>query len=200
MAKPIHFPVVNYMIIDVTTVEHTRLLKVATLRESALWGQLYIQQGHKVIAPPVEGRGFSKLDKLQLQYFYWNVCKETPPEDYQELVRKCLAVINALPVADTSIQDLEREIELYKPDVTNQTSVAKAPKDPNAPAPRPGKTSTTGIVWIIADEQFVKAGNVMPERKAVIDACVAEEINPATASTQYSKWAKAKRIQLGIDL
>ena len=193
MAKPIHFPMVKYMVIDITSIEHTCLLKVAPLRESALWGQLYIARGRKVIAPPLEGRSFAKLDKLALQYFYWNVCGETPPEDYSELVQKCITKINSMPVADTTLVDLEREVDLIRPDSTNRKTIEKPPKDPNAPPVRPGRTTTTGIVWAIADELFAKLGQV-PDRKTMLEACAVEEINPATASTQFCKWKKAKSI------
>lgn len=44
----------------------------------------------------------------------------------------------------------------------------------------------TARVWAIAD--------TMPtaDRKSIIEACVAEGINPSTAGTQYSKWKKAQ--------
>lgn len=49
------------------------------------------------------------------------------------------------------------------------------------------KRGVTARVWAIADT--VEGG----DRKAIIDACVAEGINPATAATQYSKWKKAQQ-------
>ena len=76
----------KYMLIDVTTVEATRVLLVATLRQVQLHGRLAQAQGKKVIAPPLEGRGLAKLEKLPLQYLYWSVCQKTPPEEYSELV------------------------------------------------------------------------------------------------------------------
>jgi len=186
-----------YMVIDVTTVESTCLLKITDLRRAALWGHIYKNQGRKVIAPPMLGRGFAMLEKLPLQYFYWNVCQETPPEDYAELVQKCLAKLQVTEEDEDSFEVLMREITRLGIDLEDPTNNAKkesaAPKDLNAPPLRPRERSTTGLVWELADAEFVKAGNQMPARQAVIEACLAEEINPATAATQYAKWAKAKK-------
>lgn len=69
--------------------------------------------------------------------------------------------------------------------------------DDNAPTPKPRNASTgeraksdvespTKLVWQIADS--------MPgaTRKDIIAACVAKGVHPSTASTQYSKWNRAK--------
>lgn len=66
-------------------------------------------------------------------------------------------------------------------------------------------SGVTKKVWVIADSLIVKgvrmkgmAGgrmapkDVPPARSDVIAACVAAGINPATASTQYGKWRKAR--------
>lgn len=57
--------------------------------------------------------------------------------------------------------------------------------DGGALPPEAPKSGATARVWQIASS--------MPgaDRKAVIDACVAQGINAATASTQYGKWKKA---------
>lgn len=44
----------------------------------------------------------------------------------------------------------------------------------------------TAKVWEIAD------GAGKADRNAIIEACVAQGINPSTAATQYSKWKKAR--------
>lgn len=46
--------------------------------------------------------------------------------------------------------------------------------------------SPTKLVWQIADEM------VGASRKDVIAACVAKGVHPSTASTQYSRWNKAR--------
>lgn len=183
----------RYMLIDVTTPEATTILKVATLREVTLWGHIYKQQGKKVIAPPVEGRGFAKLEKLNLQYLYWSLLQTTPPEDYAELVKTALYAVNAIAPDPTTFDDLMREITRLGINLEDPTTpTPKVEKDPNAPPSRPKATTTTGLVWQLADEEFEKAGNQMPDRAKVIASCETEGINASTAATQYAKWKKAK--------
>jgi len=55
---------------------------------------------------------------------------------------------------------------------------------------RPGMGTKTGKVWEIADRILKEKGSV--NREAVIKACMEEEINVNTASTQYSHWRKAQ--------
>ena len=50
--------------------------------------------------------------------------------------------------------------------------------------------SRTGRVWEIADALSERLGR-RADRKAVVDACVAEGGNPNTASTQYFHWKQA---------
>lgn len=64
----------------------------------------------------------------------------------------------------------------------------KAPKDEKNGVVRPGAGSTTGRVWEIAVKLSTK--KEAAKRKTVIDACVAEKINPSTAATQYGRWRK----------
>lgn len=179
----------KYMLIDVTNVESTAVIAIATQRPVVLLGKVHAAQGRKVIAPPLEGRSFAKLDKLALQYLYWNIYKETPPDEYGDLVRNCLVKLNALPEDATPIEDLEREVARLYPETPTTSSEEKAPREPGAPPPRPKATSTTGRVWEIAD-RMLAAGST--DRKAVIAACEAEGINPSTASTQYGKWRASK--------
>lgn len=183
----------KYMLIDITTPETTKVLAVAELQPSQLLGKIYQAKGLQVIAPPVEGRGFSKLEKLSLQYLYWNVCQETPPDNYAELINRCLAVIEKMPMDETPIATLQKEVARLYPEGTQfAPAEPKAVREPGEPSARPKGTSTTGRVWEIADGLFTAAGNTLPDRKSIIDACVAEGINQATASTQYAKWKKTK--------
>ena len=183
----------RYMVIDVTTPEATKLLKVCDLRHAALWGYIFKDQGLKVIAPPIEGRGFAKLEKLNLQYFYWNLCGGTPPDDYQELVASCLAKFATIGSDASTTEQLMAEIAHRGINLEDPTTpVPKEEKDPHAPPVRPKALSTTGLVWELADVEFVKAGNQLPDRAKVIAACEAEGINPSTAATQYAKWKKEK--------
>jgi 5-methylcytosine-specific restriction protein B len=58
---------------------------------------------------------------------------------------------------------------------------------------RPGKGTKTGRVWEIADEAIAQtsSGSV---RDAVLREALSENINANTATTQYSRWQKARRI------
>lgn len=192
----------RYMIIDVATVEGTSIVAIApTLQHASLMGRLLKADGRKVIGPPVEGRGFAKLGKLPLQYLYWNICKEAPPEDYGELVQNCLTVLRNMPVDETPIAKLELACSKLEPEegynTDNELPVKpkeiKPPKTTRAPGSAPKSTSVTGLVWVLCDEVLEASGGVMPARKIFIDKCLEEGINPATAATQYAKWKGSKQ-------
>lgn len=184
-----------YMLIDLTKVEETKVVVVGTMHRVQLWGRLLKAQGKSVIAPPLEGRGFAKLEKLALQYLFWNHCKRTPPEDYPELVQQCLTQLKFIKPDDTSIETLEREVAKLEPEVAAEAKPKKerAPREPGAPVEAPKKTSTTGLVWVIADELTAKHGR-LATRQEVLAECAENGINPATASTQFSKWKGSKNI------
>lgn len=55
--------------------------------------------------------------------------------------------------------------------------------------PRPGSGTITGRVWEIADKLEQESGGT--SREAVVTACIGENININTASTQYSHWRNA---------
>lgn len=192
----------KYMVLDITTIEGTSVLAVApTLRTAALFGKIQQAAGKKVVAPPVEGRGFSVLERTPLQYLYWNMCGEVPPEDYSLLIRQCLEKIETLPVLGTPLQELEAEVARLYPGVA-PTSEKREPIHSEAGQPeRPKATSTTGRVWELADAAFSKhyePSSTMANvdwkslRGEIMTSCEASGINTATASTQYSKWKRAK--------
>lgn len=182
---------VKYMLLDLTTLEGTSCVRVVNHRQAQAYGVIMQAQGRKASAPPLLGRSFAKFEKIQLQYLFWNLLGTTPPDDYNALVAACLAKLEAEPMDDTSDDFLERQAaEAIAAEEASADAKPKAPVDPLA---RPAReTSTTGLVWKLADEQYRLAGNKLPDRKAVLDACAAEEINPSTAATQYAKWKKAK--------
>lgn len=191
----------SYMVINVTTLEATMVLTVADSVRAALWGRIYKANGSDVIGPPLEGRGFSKLTLEQLQYLYWNLTQQPPSSDFGELVRQLVEVVKTIKEDDTPIATLEAEVARLCPDepVSEPKAEKKARAAGEAPE-RPKATSTTGLVWDLADQQF---GILHPSgdastadwkiiRAGVMDACETESINSATAATQYSKWRKAK--------
>ena len=200
----------KYMLIDVTTPAAIKVLRVAEMTNCQLWGRLYQAEGKKVIAPPVEGRGFGKLELLQLQYLYWSLLQKTPPEDYATLVRECLSTIEAMPIDHTDTTWLQGEVDRLAPSVTTAAEdgpkpapkAPKAPKAPTTPADphgRPNVRSTTGLVWDLADTAYatvVPDGAAEPDWKAVraelARLCSQEGINAGTMGVQYGKWKASK--------
>ncbi len=192
----------KYMLIDITTVEGTYLRLIGSGLQVELMGQLLKAQGLKVIAPPLEGRGFSKFDLLQLQYLYWNSCGKPPVSDYGNLVIACLTAFEAIPVSEVSIEELKAEVaKLTPPEHETNKSEAKPVKKaaaPRKPGETPAATSTTGKVWVIADRVLASrpaitaATDWKPIRDSIIAACESEGINKATAATQYSKFKASK--------
>lgn len=65
----------------------------------------------------------------------------------------------------------------------------KAPKDTKNGVTRPKAGTKTGRVWEIADAQSENKG-APALRKDVLEECVSEGINQATAATQYGRWRK----------
>lgn len=96
---------------------------------------------------------------------YWNQFYPTPPSD----------------IPDS-----------FKRGISSGRISCKAPNE----SAKPRSAGATGRVWEIADK--VESDNPTKEgkelRALIINACVKSGINPATASTQYSKWKKSKEI------
>jgi len=70
-----------------------------------------------------------------------------------------------------------------------EAAVEKASSVEQNGVSRPKVGTATERVWAIADALSTAAGKAI-ERKPVLDAAVAEGINPATAATQYGRWCK----------
>ncbi len=202
-----------YMVIDTTVLTETRIVAVAPLLQATAIGRIIkATPGKQVICPPIEGRGFSKLSAQQLQYLFWNAKQETPAPDVETLIKNCLEFAKTFPLDPTPLEVLEGQVaRLYPEGSTTPSSAAtageakppKAPREPGEPHDRPKGTTTTGLVWDIADQQLaiVCPGVVHPfpaefdwkvVREALMVACENEGINKATAATQYSKWKGAK--------
>ncbi len=197
-----------YMVIDLTELNSVRICYIAHAKEAAALGRIQKAAGRQVIGPPLEGRGFAKLSLEQLQYLFWNMTQTPPSGDFETLCKACLEAAEKLPLDKTPLEDLEREVRRLYPDESAPTKpkTDKSPKEPKAPgmpAERPKATSTTGMVWDIADAQFaalcpeITPANVdwKAVRAAIVTACEKEGINSATAATQYSKWRKAKEAE-----
>ncbi len=68
--------------------------------------------------------------------------------------------------------------------------VDKPKREVKNTVPRPGKGTVTGRVWAISDALTKKLKGKPAPRKDVLASCADEEINPATAATQYGRWRK----------
>lgn len=190
----------KYMIIDITTVEGTRILGVESMAKAVAWGKIYRHGQHDVIVPPVEGRGFAKLELLQLQYLFWNTFNEAPSDDYSAMVQRLKAYAETFPEGSISLEDLEDQVAKLYPEEPKSTApqTQREPRTPREPGERPKEGSTTGKVWAVADACFNNRPTIGKElRTDIMTACKAEGINEATAATQYSKWKAAKLAATG---
>jgi len=197
---------VKYMVIDLTTIEDAKIVAVAPMKEAQLIGKILQAQNRRVIAPPLEGRGFAKLEMNVLQYIFWNMTKTPPTVEYAELLKAALAAAEEIPLDEVPLHELEKTVrDLYPDEGSSKSSSGpkepKTPKEPGAPADRPKATSTTGRVWELADVAYAAvmakvADGAAPDwsviRAEIIKLTDAEQINKATAATQYSKWKSAK--------
>lgn len=115
---------------------------------------------------------------LQLEpYNGWVVVLVPAPADISDLAHLA------------EIQDGKRRpppVDKVKP---AKVSAPAARRDDGGAAPVKGATA---MVWTIADKVVKELGRV--DRPSIINACVAQGINQATAGTQYSKWKKAREL------
>lgn len=65
----------------------------------------------------------------------------------------------------------------------------KPPKDEQHGVTRPKVGTSTGAVWVIADDMSAAAGKPA-DRKDVLAAAIAGGLNASTAATQYGRWRK----------
>ena len=64
----------------------------------------------------------------------------------------------------------------------------KPPKDEQHGVTRPKVGTSTGAVWVIADD--MSAAGKPADRKDVLAAAIAGGLNASTAATQYGRWRK----------
>lgn len=64
-----------------------------------------------------------------------------------------------------------------------------AVKDVQNGVARPKPGTKTGRIWEIADELSAQLGHPVP-RKKVLEVAISENMNPATAATQYGRWRR----------
>lgn len=201
-----------YMVVRVTTNEDSKILYVADLEQATLLGQLYMLEhpGQKCIAPPLEGRGFSKIEMLQLQYVFWNTFEKTPASEYAQLVQDCIAEAKKLVQPEISTASLMAQVAAYGGPISASTNtVPKAPKqpkvkaekvakepsqpkEPRQPGDRPKSGSTTGMVWDILDKNFETIQDLKELRTVSLAEFINEGQSSSTFSVQFGKWKASK--------
>lgn len=186
-----------YMVIDVTNVEQTVIRSVAPCKQATLIGQTYMLEhaGRTCIAPPLEGRGFAKLDKIALQYLFWNTFQLTPNEDYSQLLKDALSHALKIPVDDKELWALESLKSLATDLSPSNNSEPKAPRAPKAQGEAaPKKTSTCGLIWLICDSVVLEVTDISSKefRAAVMQKCEADGFNKSTVSVQLGKWKESR--------
>ena len=70
-----------------------------------------------------------------------------------------------------------------------ESAAPKAPKVEQNGVTRPGADTTTGQIWLVADQISAKIKAPAP-RSDVFAQCKTLGINEATIATQYGKWRK----------
>ena len=72
-------------------------------------------------------------------------------------------------------------------ETTETTKPTRAPKIAQNGVTRPGAGTATARIWEIADAESARLGAPV-ERAAVLEIAEKEQLNPATAATQYGRW------------
>lgn len=108
------------------------------------------------------------------------------------------------PKASRFVRALESQVAAFVQaqklsKVSDDLALFVAWSQANPPAEKvsaPAAESATGKVWSYCDA-LVKENKPLV-RKAVIDALVAQGLNPATVSTQYQRWTKARGVKATV--
>ena len=193
----------EYLLIDL---EGLRIVKRAGHLECGCWADLDWSHTSTYIGPFMQ-KTFSQFQERQLMALYKNTFgEELTLRPYPEMLREVLFKARQIECDPTTLLELKKRLtEKYPEDSAHYSQLKPWATQPigNGPAPQkspnsgpigaPKAGSTTGRVWEIADEEFAKLPDLKACRKLIIAKCVAQGINPATAATQYSKWAQAKR-------
>lgn len=137
-----------YVILDITEPQATYAVAIGTMEQVQLMGRLLKAAGKNVIAPPCENRGLSCLNLKQLQYLYWNTCKQVPSEVYADLILATSKVVFALPPDQTPIEVLREQVRALTP--TSEVTPTTAPKkmvtpttaNPKKPTPKANRPTT----------------------------------------------------------
>lgn len=194
-------PAAKYMLLDVTG-GGCQLALVAASKEVQLHSRLLVADNpkRKLIAPPLEGRGFAKLTVLQVGQLIQSLGGK-PFGSFGELCQQALELVAKTPIDGRSVASLEREVEkrgLPEPVVGWAATPALAPagkpkKERSTEFSEPVKPkagTTTGLVWELCDGLMAKLKRT-PTSKEAWAVCEPEGIKQGTFSVQFGKWKKA---------
>lgn len=193
----------DYLVVDITELEKTRVLLKTDLERAPLWARLFAlrsPQKLKIKGPAIRGSALSAYCLEELQYLYWNTFQKTPCDNYGELIVKILVEAEKMEKDETAVSTLQKEIAVLEEELDEdfKETKIKIRKQTSSPSEkksdRPVTGTTTGAVWDICDELCVSLKRE-PTRKEAIDKCIYDGVNKATASTQFSKWKKWKEVQ-----
>ena len=200
MKKP---TVAKYMLLDVTG-GGCQLVLVAASKEVQLHARLLVADSpkRKLIAPPLEGRGFAKLTILQLGELIQSQ-GDKPFGSFGDLCQQAFKLVDQHPVDERSIASLEHAVEkrgLPDPVVGWATDPTLAPAASTKPKKersteftdpvKPKTGTTTGLIWELCDALKKKLKRV-PTSKEAWAVCEAEGVKQGTFSVQFGKWKKA---------
>lgn len=205
----------KYILLDVTGDRCARLL-LAPLREVQLHARIIRAANPEVrlMAPPVTDFGLAKLTEAQLHGLIRSM-GFSPAGAYNEVIYQILRLLQTAKCHPATYEELLADVEARglpelgaempfrleddtpapKPRAEKPAKAAKEPKAkraPSAPGARPSPESTTGKVWVLADELQGKLGR-LPTSKEVVAACEAAGISKGTASVQYGKWKGSQK-------
>jgi len=174
--------------------EGLSLLKATpTIPQALYWAEILIPKNDFTIRAIAE-RSFGMYTEEELKYFYLNTSgrKIAPTMMHGALVQGLIDLCGELPVDNTSVDDLKAQLGRPLPKVsTKPVPTTKREVQATRSAAklnRPKEGTATGKVWSIADS--FKTSEAIPDKKAVVAACVEQGINPSTAAVQFSKWKR----------
>lgn len=168
--------------------------KCETLQQAEYWADILLPDSDYKMVEPIP-KHFTSFEYEELLRLYARFDDRQLPRstEYKDLLQRCLTFADEMEVDNTTIPVLNKKLgreptklELPKnpPGTEKPNKTSSVPARSSGPGNRPKEGTTTGRVWEIADN--------MPNasRSDIIEACINEGINKATASTQYGKWKK----------
>jgi hypothetical protein len=203
----------SYLVIDNTAL---RIVKITRTQEQAdHWAELVVPDPNDFSIRGTEARDFTPYKHAELTAMYANSFNRHLSEliPYNRTIKEILDILSDQPVDDTPLADIKAQLQKrfgrttplgwVMPTAAERKAMRSGPstatvssrkaRAPGIPSARP-MSGATARVWEIADrvagENPELAGK--PLRAKVIQAAIADGINPGTAQVQAGKWIKAQ--------